>query len=78
MSTLYVWWGIALFVLLSLLIAYMARSGKATSLSDYFLANRSLGGGVSALSYSATTFSAFMLSFFVEVAPEFSMNMSDF
>ncbi|MFD1409527.1 sodium:solute symporter family protein [Kroppenstedtia eburnea] len=61
MSTLYVWWGIALFVLLSLLIAYMARSGKATSLSDYFLANRSLGGGVSALSYSATTFSAFML-----------------
>ena len=61
MNSVYVWWGIALYVLLSLLIAYMVRSGKAISLSDYFLARRSLGGGVAALSYSATTFSAFML-----------------
>lgn len=61
MNTVYVWWGVALYAILSLLIAYMARSGKASSLSEYFLAHRSLGGGVAALSYSATTFSAFML-----------------
>ncbi|MDR6225955.1 sodium:solute symporter family protein [Desmospora profundinema] len=53
--------GIALYVVIALVIAYLARTGKAESLSDYFLAKRSMGGVMAALSYSATTYSAFML-----------------
>ncbi|MFC4076345.1 sodium:solute symporter family protein [Salinithrix halophila] len=61
MNEIYVWWGIAIYLVASLLIAWLARTGKSESLSDYFLARRSLGGVVAALSYSATTYSAFML-----------------
>ncbi|PTX60265.1 SSS family solute:Na+ symporter [Melghirimyces profundicolus] len=61
MSAALVVWGLGLYILFALVIAFLARSGKAASLSDYFLAGRSLGGVVSALSYSATTYSAFML-----------------
>lgn len=57
----WVGWGIAVYVAASLWIALLSRSGKAQNLSDYFLAKRSLGGVVAALSYGATTYSAFML-----------------
>lgn len=56
-----VWWGIIIYTLVSLYIAYLSRSGKETSMSGYFLGNRNMNGFVSALSYSATTYSAFML-----------------
>ncbi|RDW16422.1 pantothenate permease [Oceanobacillus arenosus] len=61
MSTTYVWWAIAIYVLASLFVAYLSRSGKQTSMSSYFIGDRKLNGFVSALSYSATTYSAFML-----------------
>ena len=56
-----VWWGIIIYTAVSLYIAYLSRSGKETSMSGYFLGNRNMNGFVSALSYSATTYSAFML-----------------
>lgn len=56
-----IWWGIGIYVAVSIYIAYLSRSGKETSMSGYFLGNRSMNGFVSALSYSATTFSAFMM-----------------
>jgi len=39
----------------------MSRTGKQNDMGSFFLGDRKLGGLVSAFSYSATTFSAFML-----------------
>jgi len=61
MTTTLVWWGIFIYVLIALLIAYLSKSGKQNNMESYFLGDRKLGGVVSALSYSATTYSAFML-----------------
>jgi len=61
LNAAYVWIGVAIYVILSLLLAFYSRTGKAKDMTDYFLGNRMMGGVVSALSYSATTFSAFML-----------------
>lgn len=61
MNTSLIWGGIALYFLIAIIIAIMSRSGKAQGLSDFFLNNRSMSGVLSMLSYSATTYSAFML-----------------
>lgn len=61
MNTSLVWWGIVIYIALSLYIAYLSKSGKQTDMTSYFLGNRSMNGFVSALSYSATTYSAFMM-----------------
>ncbi|MED3574587.1 sodium:solute symporter family protein [Cytobacillus praedii] len=61
MGTNMVWWTIAIYIIISLFIAFLSRSGKQTNMVSYFLGDRKLGGFVSALSYSATTYSAFML-----------------
>lgn len=61
MSNSFIWWGIVIYIVISLYIAYLSRSGKETSMSGYFLGNRKMNGFVSALSYSATTYSAFMM-----------------
>ncbi|TSI10722.1 sodium:solute symporter [Lysinibacillus sp. BW-2-10] len=61
MTTAMVWWGIVIYILIALFIAYLSRSGKQTNMGSYFLGDRKMGGIVSALSYSATTYSAFML-----------------
>lgn len=52
---------IACYLVAALVTAWLSRAGKATSMSSYFLGNRQMGGVVSALSYSATTYSAFMM-----------------
>lgn len=51
----------ALYVVLGTLVAVSARRDLAQEVEAYFLANRRLGGLVSALSYAATTYSAFMM-----------------
>lgn len=61
MNTSYVVIGIFIYIVISLVIAWTSRQGKAISMTGYFLGNRSMGGVVSALSYSATTYSAFMM-----------------
>ena len=61
MSMNMVWLGIAIYVAMSLYVAFLSRSGKQSTMESYFLGDRKLGGFVSALSYSATTYSAFML-----------------
>ncbi|MFA8439240.1 sodium:solute symporter family protein [Pueribacillus sp. YX66] len=61
MNATMVWIGVVIYVISSLILAYYSRTGKAKDMTDYFLGNRKMGGFVSALSYSATTFSAFML-----------------
>ncbi|KXF74750.1 pantothenate permease [Paramesorhizobium deserti] len=61
MSVTLVVWGLVLYVIASFVVAYISRTGKSATMSDYFLGDRSMGGILSALSYSATTYSAFMM-----------------
>ena len=65
MTETLIWGGIALYLLIALGIAVLSRrpttKGHTESMSGYFLGNRQMNGFVSALSYSATTYSAFMM-----------------
>lgn len=61
MSSTWVWTGVAIYVVFATVTAYLSRSGKSLNMAHYFLGNRQMGGFVSAMSYSATTYSAFML-----------------
>ena len=60
-ATFWVWFGIAVYIAVGLGIALMARRRLGVGVSEFFLANRKVGGFISALSYSATTYSAFMM-----------------
>lgn len=61
MDTTWIWIGIAIYVAFASATAFLSKAGKSDTMSHYFLGNRQMGGFVSALSYSATTYSAFML-----------------
>ncbi len=52
---------LVLYVLVGAGVAVLARGGIGRGMAEYFLWNRSMGGFIGALSYSATTYSAFML-----------------
>lgn len=61
MAESYIWWTVAAFIVLGVTVAILSRQGTAESMSGYFLGNRQMNGFVSAMSYSATTYSAFMM-----------------
>nr|WP_319391611.1 sodium:solute symporter family protein [uncultured Cohaesibacter sp.] len=61
MSTTLIWTGIAIYIVIACAVAYLSRRGESTDMADYFVGGRKLGGVISALSYSATTYSAFMM-----------------
>lgn len=57
-----VWIGIIVYIIIGLIVALLSRSKtKISDMSGYFLGNREMSGFVSALSYSSTTYSAFMM-----------------
>jgi len=55
------WLAIGIYIVLGCAIALAARRHVGVGMSEFFLANRRVGGFVAALTYSATTYSAFML-----------------
>jgi len=57
----WVWLAVGLYVVLGFAIALAARRHVGVGMSEFFLADRRVGGFISALTYSATTYSAFML-----------------
>ncbi len=61
MDSTWVWIGIAIYVVIAGATAFLSRHESQDTMGGYFLGNRMMGGFVSAMSYSATTFSAFML-----------------
>lgn len=64
MNAAWVYLTIALYAVVGMLVAVFARRGLARegqTMIDFFLANRTLSGFVNALTYSATTYSAFMM-----------------
>ncbi len=62
MSVWLVWAALAIYVAIAIGVAFLARGGRQISgMADYFIWNRSMGWVLAALSYAATTYSAFML-----------------
>jgi SSS family solute:Na+ symporter len=61
MDAFWIWLGLAVYIVIAGVTAFLSRAGKSDSMSHYFLGNRQMNGFVSAMSYSATTYSAFML-----------------
>lgn len=61
MSTTYLYLAILIYMILGFIVAFKARSGMEKGAIEYFLNNRNTSGIIAALSYSATTYSAFMM-----------------
>lgn len=61
MKPSYIYTAVILYFVVGTMVAVLARRGMGQGLADFFLANRALNGVVAALTYSATTYSAFML-----------------
>jgi SSS family solute:Na+ symporter len=61
MSVWLVWGAVGIYILIAVAIAVIVRGGMGQGMSEYFLWGRSMGGVIGALSYAATTYSAFML-----------------
>ncbi|GAB3046112.1 sodium:solute symporter family protein [Virgibacillus ainsalahensis] len=61
MDTNLVVWGISIYIALAIGIAFLSRRGNRGDMAGYFLGGRKMNGILSALSYSATTYSAFMM-----------------
>ncbi|MBS3681002.1 sodium:solute symporter family protein [Ornithinibacillus massiliensis] len=61
MNTSFVIWGIIIYIIIASTIALLSRKGNLPGMSGYFIGNRKMNGILSALSYSATTYSAFMM-----------------
>jgi len=58
---LFVWSAIVIYIALGIAVAVMARRKLGSGINDFFLGNRQIGGFVCALTYAATTYSAFMM-----------------
>lgn len=61
MKASYIYMAIAIYFAIGTVVAIYAKRGMAQGVADFFIANRTIGGFVAALTYSATTYSAFML-----------------
>ncbi len=61
MNATYIYTAIALYFIVGTAVAIYAKRDMGRGVSDFFIANRTIGGFVAALTYSATTYSAFML-----------------
>ena len=55
------WITIIVYIIVGIIVAFIARQKMGAGMNEFFLANRQLGGFVSALTYAATTYSAFMM-----------------
>ncbi len=60
-ESLFVWLAILVYIAIGIAVAVLARRKLGTGINEFFLANRQVGGFVSALTYAATTYSAFMM-----------------
>jgi len=61
MPTTYLYIAVILYIIAGSFVALMARREMNEGIVEYFLSGRNTGGFVAALSYSATTYSAFMM-----------------
>jgi SSS family solute:Na+ symporter len=61
MSATYVYLALGIYVIIGTIVAVLSSRGMGKGMTEYFLANRGVGGILAALTYSATTYSAFMM-----------------
>ena len=61
MNPIYIAIALAIWFIVGVVIAYKAREYLGKGMPEFFLANRKLSGFISGMTYSATTFSAFMM-----------------
>ncbi|SHG94372.1 sodium:solute symporter family protein [Ornithinibacillus halophilus] len=61
MDTSFVIWGIIIYVIIALGVAILSRRGRHHGIDGYYIGGRQMNGILAAFSYSATTFSAFMM-----------------
>ncbi|MFW5999281.1 MAG: sodium:solute symporter family protein [Halanaerobiales bacterium] len=61
MPAIYVYTAVAIYIVAGCAVAFAARAGLKKGVIEYFLGGRKIGGVGAALSYSATTYSAFMM-----------------
>jgi SSS family solute:Na+ symporter len=60
-ESFYVWLAVLIYVALGGAVAVLARRKMGRGMNEFFLGSRRVGGFVSALTYAATTYSAFMM-----------------
>lgn len=60
-EALFAWLAIVLYIAVGIVVAVLAKRKLGSGINDFFLGNREIGGFVSALTYAATTYSAFMM-----------------
>ena len=60
-ESFYAWLALSIYIILGIFVAVLAKKKLGHGMNEFFLANRQLGGFVSALTYAATTYSAFMM-----------------
>ncbi|MFZ5633489.1 MAG: sodium:solute symporter family protein [Bacillota bacterium] len=61
MKASYIYIALLLYFTVGTVVAVYAKRGMTHGVADFFIANRTIGGFVAALTYSATTYSAFMM-----------------
>ena len=70
--------GIIVWFFLGCIISFLAKKKTGPGITEYFIANRSIGGFVSAMTYSATTYSAFMMVGLVGMTYSFGISVMGF
>jgi SSS family solute:Na+ symporter len=58
---IYTWLALIVYTMAGIAVAALARRKLGAGMNEFFLANRRIGGFISALTYAATTYSAFMM-----------------
>jgi len=61
MDTITSWTALLIYVAIGIAVAVFARKRMGAGMNEFFLANRQLGGFIAAMTYAATTYSAFMM-----------------
>ncbi|MAL98111.1 sodium:solute symporter family protein [Hydrocarboniclastica marina] len=61
MTEALIWWSVGVYLVAASLVALLSRRSSVPDMAGYFLGGRRMNGFVSAMSYSATTYSAFMM-----------------
>ena len=61
MNPTLIWLSILIWIPIAIIIAFAAKRGMGEGLVEYFIGGRRMGGFISGMTYSATTYSAFML-----------------
>lgn len=61
MQAFYIYIAVAIYFAVGTAVALWARRRTGRGVAEFFIANRTVGGFVAALTYSATTYSAFMM-----------------